>query len=206
MAKLQNLFDKKGRKPLKKLKLGVLFGGTSTEHEISVISGTSVIYYLDKEKYDIFPIYISKKGEWYRYQKDVKDIEIAKLGEEIKPLERIENELEYLRKLDVVFPVLHGKQGEDGTMQGLLEIAHIPYVGCRILASSVGMDKVYTKLIFDQIGLRQAPYLYIRKMQKGYYFIEKDFTKQLVSLQEISQKVEQTLHYPVFIKPSNSRI
>lgn len=95
------------------MKLAVIFGGTSTEHDVSVVSGTSVLKNLDKSKYEILPIYIDKNGEWYVYTKDIKQIEIARMGEEIEDLRKIENIMETLKKQDVVFPVLHGLGGED---------------------------------------------------------------------------------------------
>ena len=103
---------------MSKLKLGVIFGGMSTEHDVSITSGTSVIKNLDKEKYEIYPIYINKEGIWYEYTKDVKNIEVLEVGTEIEEKIKIQNPLEYIDELDVVFPVLHGKYGEDGTIQG----------------------------------------------------------------------------------------
>lgn len=90
------------------MKLAVIFGGQSTEHNVSVVSGTSVLKNLDKEKYEILPLYISKDGTWYKYTKNVRDIEIAKIDEEITELEKIDNVIETLKKQDVIFPVLHG--------------------------------------------------------------------------------------------------
>ena len=135
---------------MKKLKLGVIFGGMSTENEVSCLSGASVIKNLNKEKYDIFPIYIDKKGNWF----EVQDIEKnEKIGEELEDKKPIENVMEFLKTFDVVFPVLHGLYGEDGTIQGVFELLKIPYVGCGVLASSVGMDKVYSKIVFDKAGI-----------------------------------------------------
>ena len=116
------------------INLGVIFGGMSTENEVSVVSGESILKNLNKEKYNIFPIYIDKNGEWYNHQTK----------------EKIENIVEYLKPIDVVFPVLHGLYGEDGTIQGLFELLKKPYVGCKVLASSVGMDKAYAKIIFNR--------------------------------------------------------
>ena len=115
------------------MKIAVLFGGASSEHEVSISSGTSVIYNLDKTKYEIYPIYISKKGMFYKYIKNIKDIRILNVGEKIEELELIPNIIEYLKDIDVVFPVLHGKNGEDGSIQGLLETINKKYVGCKYL-------------------------------------------------------------------------
>ena len=131
------------------IKLGVIYGGISTEHDVSEMSAKSVIENLNKEKYDIHEIYINKYGKWY----EVKD------GEQ----EEIYNLLWTLKELDVVFPVLHGLGGEDGTIQGMLEMMQVPYVGCGVLASSVGMDKAYTKIVFDKAGIPQSTNIYIRK-------------------------------------------
>ena len=103
---------------MEKIKVGVIFGGQSTEHDVSVVSGSSVIKNLNKEKYEIYPIYISKNGEWFHYIKPVQDIEIFEIGEQPKELEKISNEFETLKKQDIIFPVLHGLYGEDGTIQG----------------------------------------------------------------------------------------
>ena len=131
---------------MSKIKIGVIFGGMSTEHDVSIVSGTSVAKKLDINKYDIFPIYIDK----------------------IENIQIIENVNNYLSELDVLFPVLHGLYGEDGTIQGLFELLKIPYVGCGVLASSIAMDKVYAKIIFDKAGIKQAKYEYIRKNNYEY--------------------------------------
>ena len=121
---------------MSKIKLGVIFGGMSTENEVSVKSAKSVLKNLDKNKYNIFPIYISKEGVWY-------------LCDSQEEKQTIGDIFKFLKNLDIVFPVLHGLYGEDGTIQGLLEMLKIPYVGCKVLASSIGMDKVYSKIIFE---------------------------------------------------------
>ena len=104
---------------MSKIKLGIIFGGMSTEHDVSVVSGTSVISNLNKEKYEIYPIYIDKQGIWYEYKSINKKY---KIGEKITDITFIENVFSYLKNLDVVFPVLHGLYGEDGSIQGLLEL------------------------------------------------------------------------------------
>ena len=186
---------------MEKIKLGVIFGGTSTEHEVSIVSGTSVIKNLNKEKYEIYPIYINKNGEWFKYTYQNQEF---KVGDEIIGKERIENIFEYLKKLDKVFPVLHGLGGEDGTIQGLLELLKIPYVGTRVLGSSICTDKAYTKLIFEKAAIPQAEYVYIRKNEDDYIFIEKDFTEEKCDIYELIQKITEKIEFPMFIKPSNS--
>ena len=168
------------------IKLGIVYGGVSTEHDISVMSAKSVIENLDKEKYEIHEIYINKYGKWYEVIDDEK--------------EEIYNLIWTLKKLDVVFPVLHGLGGEDGTIQGMLEMLKVPYVGCKVLASSVGMDKVYTKIIFEKAGIPEAPYVYIKKKENGYIIKNENFEEEEFKVESITKK----LNYPMFVKPSNS--
>ena len=173
-----------------KINLGIIFGGMSKEHEISIKSATSIINNLNKEKYNIFKVFIDKNGSWYDKNKNIE----------------IENVAEYLKKLDVVFPVLHGKYGEDGTIQGMLEILKIPYVGCKVLASSIGMDKVYTKIIFEKAGIKQTKYFYIKKYEEkdNYTLVQDNLIEKEINLEKIIEKIKSELQYPIFIKPSNS--
>ena len=189
---------------MSKIKLGVIFGGMSTEHDVSVVSCTSVIKNLNKEKYEIYPIYISKKGIWYKYLKNTNEIDILQIGESPKEIEKIEDIFTYLKNIDVIFPVLHGKYGEDGSIQGLLELLNVPYVGCGVVSSSVGMDKAYTKVIFEKAKIPQAKYVYIRKNEDKYIYIDEEFNESIFELDKLCKKVEERLKYPVFIKPSNS--
>ena len=168
------------------IKLGVIYGGISTEKEVSEMSAKSVLENLNKEKYEIHEIFINQYGKWF----EVKD----------NKKEEIYNLIWYLKELDVVFPVLHGKYGEDGTIQGMLEMLQVPYVGCGVLASSVGMDKVYTKMIFEKAGIPQAPYIYIRKQNDVYKIINDNFEEEELKFKTITSK----LKFPVFVKPSNS--
>lgn len=184
---------------MNKIKIGVIFGGMSTENEVSCISGASVIKHLNKEKYNVFPIYIDKIGNWYKVK--LEDIEKS---EELENKEHIENITEYLKQMDVIFPVLHGLYGEDGTIQGLFELLKIPYVGCEVLASSVGMDKVYTKLIFEKANINQAKYIYIRKYNEKYIYIDEEFNEKILELEDITKITNDKLRFPVFVKPSNS--
>lgn len=172
------------------IKLGVIFGGKSTENEISVKSATSILKNLNKEKYEIYKIYIDKNGEWYEYEENKK----------------IENIIKTLKSFDVVFPVLHGLYGEDGTIQGLLEMAGVKYVGCKVLASCVGMDKVYAKTIFEKAKINQAKYVYIKKYKnkEKYTYVEENFKEKDIDINEVIEIVKQKIKYPVFVKPSNS--
>lgn len=189
---------------MEKLKIGVIFGGMSTEHNVSVVSGTSIIKNLNKEKYEIFPIYIDEKGDWFHYAKHIEEIDILAIGDKITQIEKIQNPMEYLENIDVVFPVLHGLYGEDGTVQGMLELLNKKYVGCKVLSSSVCMDKAYAKVIFDRAQIEQAEYIYIRKYGDQYIYVDKNFNEEICSVDRICDIVEETLGFPVFIKPSNS--
>ena len=184
-----------------RINLGVIFGGVSTEHDVSIVSGTSVIKNLNKNKYNVFPIYIDKDGEWFKYEYNNEEL---KVGDEILKKDRIENICEYLKKLDVVFPVLHGLGGEDGTVQGMLELLNIPYVGTRVLGSSICMDKVYAKVVFEKANIPQAQYVYIRKHNENYIYVEDDFTEEEYNIYDITQKIIEKIDFPMFIKPSNS--
>ena len=164
------------------IKLGVIYGGISTEHDVSIMSAKSVIDNLDKEKYEVYEIYINEYGKWFEND------------------EEIYNLIWKLKELDVVFPVLHGLGGEDGTIQGMLEMLKVPYVGCGVLASSVGMDKVYTKIVFKKAGIPQAPYMYIQRRDDAYKIINENFEEEEFKIEKITSK----LNYPMFVKPSNS--
>lgn len=168
------------------IKLGIIHGGVSTEHEVSEMSTKSILENINKEKYEIHDIYINKYGKWFE-RKDGKEEEIYNL-------------IWYLKELDVAFPVLHGLWGEDGTIQGMLEMLQVPYVGCGVLASSVGMDKVYAKIIFNKAGINQTPYVYVHKKKDGYIIINENFDEEEFKIDTITSK----LKFPMFVKPSNS--
>ena len=167
---------------MSKIKVGVIFGGQSTEHDVSVVSGSSVIKNLNKEKYEIYPIYISEKGEWFHYIKPVQDIEIFEIGEQPKELEKISNEFETLKKQDIIFPVLHGLYGEDGT---------------------ICMDKVYAKMIFEKANINQAKAVVVNA-KNGYTYVDEELNHISTTIEGICKIVNEKLKYPVFVKPSNS--
>lgn len=171
---------------MKKIKLGIIYGGNSTEHEVSINSAKSVCNALDKEKYDIYKIYIDKVGNWYKEDN------------------KINNVFAYLKNLDVIFPILHGKYGEDGTIQGLFELLGVPYVGCKVTSSALGMDKIYAKMIFNKIGINTAKDIYIKRVKDKYYYINENFDEECLSLNIIADRVIDKLSLPVFIKPSRS--
>lgn len=181
--------------------IAVIFGGQSSEHEVSCMSVVNVASQIDREKYDVLLIGITQEGHWVKTD-SIESIQDGSwrqsgVGAAISPdaTEQCvilwENGQAEKRHVDVVFPVLHGLYGEDGTIQGLLELARIPYVGCGVLASAVSMDKLYTKIIVDDLGIRQAEYVPVRR-------------EELKDMAAAVAKVEAKLAYPVFVKPSNA--
>jgi D-alanine-D-alanine ligase len=184
----------------KRLRVGVLFGGRSGEHEVSLASAASVIRALDQEKYDVVPIGITKDGRWLvgtGAQKMLPDV--LRSGERvflppdptaatIVPVEQGGGRPSIA--VDVIFPVLHGTFGEDGTIQGFLELAGLPYVGPGVLASAVGMDKDVQKRLFEQAGLPVAPYLAIRRS---------DWEKEPAA---VAALIKKKFRFPVFVKPA----
>lgn len=180
-----------------KIKLSVIFGGMSTENEVSCMSAVSVMNNLNREKYDICPIYIDKNGNWFR-------IDSFEKVEDLENRVQIDNIVEFLKSFDIVFPVLHGLYGEDGTIQGMLELFKIPYVGCKVLASSIGMDKVYTKVVFDKANINQAKYTYVRRYKDKYIYVGNDFEESILTIDEVVKKIVENQKFNMFVKPSNS--
>lgn len=187
-----------------KINLCVMFGGESTEYEISLRSVTSVLDNLDKSKYDITMIGITRDGRWRLYDRDtsliISDNWYSENLKKITPDlgSKDSSFLIYDKdgsiskiKCDVVFPVLHGANGEDGKLQGLLEMAGIKYVGVGVLCSSVSMDKAYTKIVFENAGIDQADWVTINDYE-------------LDNIESIMTECENKLGYPMFIKPSNA--
>ncbi|EIM06407.1 D-alanine--D-alanine ligase B [Planococcus antarcticus DSM 14505] len=179
-----------------KKRIGLLYGGKSAEHEVSLSTALAVTKAIDFDAYEVYPIYITQDGEWKkgnRLEEIAKTIEQLQLtGESSKPND-ISGFLpsQSSEMLDVIIPLLHGPNGEDGTVQGLLEVMNIPYVGNGVLASSAGMDKVVMKQLFEQAGLKQTPYV---------YFIRREWDKN----QDFwLDKIETELAWPVFVKPAN---
>jgi len=187
----------------KRIRIGVIFGGRSVEHEVSLVSAASVINALDKEKYEVIPIGIASSGQW------LSSSETLRLLKEKQPIELEQEQLlipdprkQSLvaindgggvgKLLDVIFPVMHGKFGEDGAMQGLLELADLPYVGPGVLGSAVGMDKVIQKGLLIQANIPTAPSVW--------FTIEEYKERQ----KKIVAELERKLKYPLFVKPSNS--
>lgn len=186
-----------------KKRIAIVFGGQSSEHEVSRFSAEAVLRNIDREKFDVAMIGITKDGRWLSYDGPVELIgtgewqALAETGQKSnQPLlsagaAMVAAEKDN-RNIDVVFPVLHGCNGEDGTIQGLFEMAGIPYVGCGVLGSALGMDKAYAKIIFEKEGIPQGKYL---------VFSRKQIAREM---EQILTKVEGVLTYPCFVKPSNA--
>lgn len=183
----------------------ILFGGVSSEHDISLISAKSVIENTPKDKYDIITVGITKDGRWYLYTGDVENLPEDKWlcdKDKLKPAvispDRADHGIIVLGektekiKVDVVFPVLHGKNGEDGAVQGLLQLAGIPFVGCDMISSACCMDKVITNTLLDEAGIAQAKWLGLK---------EHEYKE---NGEEFIKKAEEYLGYPMFVKPANA--
>lgn len=186
------------------IKIGVVFGGKSSEHSISIMSGCSIAKNLNKLKYEVVPIYIDREGNWYEVLDDIYNMPSYKLGEEPINLKTIENVIKFMQELDCAFPVLRGKGGDDGSIQGLLNFTKIPYVGCGILSSSVAMDKLYMKTILAKAEVMQTKYFCIKNTANGIVSIDNKFNEKEVSMDELLELVYDKLKYPVFVKPANS--
>jgi D-alanine-D-alanine ligase len=188
----------------KKLRVGVIFGGRSGEHEVSLRSAESVINALDRNKYEIVPIAITKQGKWLASSEatnllpssviESADQHVAIFGDPTeRGLARLtgDSRSEGHDRLDVIIPILHGTYGEDGTIQGLLEMADLPYVGCGVLASAAGMDKVIMKRLFREAGL---PIVNLTHFLRAQW--EADAKK-------IEARVIEEIGFPCFVKPAN---
>ncbi len=185
------------------MKIAVIFGGMSNEHQISIISGTSIISHLDKTKYKIYPIYIDEKGDFYEYTKDINEIKVLTVNDKITELKKIDNIINYLQDIQVVFPVLHGRFGEDGTIQGFLSLIHKKYVGCQTLSSAICMDKEYTKMILSKNGINVAKGCCVKYSNNKFYLIT-DAGYEDTNKEEILKYVKDNYQLPIFIKAANS--
>jgi D-alanine-D-alanine ligase len=182
-----------------RIRVGVIYGGKSGEHEVSIASAASVFRHLDPAKYEAVPIKIAKDGQWLLEAEAPRSISAAEVHaqqHDLVPVAPADQAIEPTRAfsdrhIDVVFPVLHGPYGEDGTVQGLLELANVPYVGAGVLGSAAGMDKAVMKTLFAARGLPVGPYLVV---------LRRDWERNRSA---IIVRVEDDLHFPVFVKPAN---
>ena len=181
------------------MKLAVLFGSSSNEHEVSVVSACSIIKNLNKEKYEITPIYLDQQNEFYLWKKDVCEIGPMEMGILPDSLEKIEDPFSYLKSFDCVFLMIHGKNGEDGILASILDFLKIPYVGNKPVPSMITMDKIYTKDILELNHIKTAKYVSFTK-----YFDDYICNGEEMSFDEILEKVKNCLSFPMFVKPSNS--
>lgn len=175
-----------------KKKVAVLFGGQSTEHEVSRTSAASVLRNIDQSKYDVYPIGITKEGKWFEYTGKVDNIESGEWENDEFYKTPSGEKIIFNNEVDVVLPILHGQFGEDGTVQGLCKLRNIPCAGPGVMSSALCMDKIYTKYILEHAGIKQAPYVVVTNYD---YKTRKE---------ELVKKIENELNYPVFVKPANS--
>ncbi len=187
-------------------KVLVVFGGASSEHDISTVSAKFVIENIPADKYEVVMLGITKQGEWFKYTGKTENLPEDKWTQDKENLTKavispdaschglivFENGEAKTERIDVVFPVMHGKNGEDGTIQGLLQLAGIPYVGCDCASSAVCMDKALTNTVADCAGIPQAKWLGVTKYE---YSLNED---------AVIDKAEEYLGYPVFVKPANA--
>lgn len=191
---------------MEKLKLLILFGGRSTEYEVSLLSAYSILKNADREKYDILTVGITKEGDWYYYDGPIEAIRdgswcadtagmpSAAVSPSVSDHALLVFGADGVIKLrvDVIFPVMHGAYSEDGTLQGLLQLSGIPFVGCKCCASAIGMDKAYTKLLLRSIGVPQAKSIVIRASAIN------------TEYDQILERCENIGPYPLFVKPANA--
>ena len=171
---------------MNKIKLGLIYGGVSTEHEVSISSYESIVNNIDKDKYEITSFYISKDGTWFTDGKRTKDV------------------FNSLKEMDCVFPILHGKNGEDGNIAGMLEIIGVSYVGCKTLSSAICMDKVITKKLLEKANISVAKYMFIKKLNDNFYWVQDNYDYVLLDKEILDLSVNTLLNYPVVVKPSRS--
>lgn len=191
--------------PLQKLRVAVLFGGVSSEHEVSLMSAASIVENLSREKYDVSMVGITKEGRWLLYTGPVEGLSggawetsgqtvpaFLSPDPTVHGLVALTPQGAELLPIDCLFPALHGKNGEDGTLQGLFQLSGIPYVGCNTLSSAVCMDKAVTHSLLSGANIEQAHYL---------WFYADRFP---VAAETIKKKIVARLNFPVFVKPANA--
>lgn len=163
------------------LKILLIFGGNSSENKVSRKSAKSIIQNIDEDKFELTNVYIDKNNKWYLFQ-DLINIDNDTW---IKENLEIDNIISFLKEFDLVFPIIHGTNGEDGKLQGMLELFDIPFIGCKTTTSSIGMDKAFSKMIFDYLKIKQVPFLVINAKKYSYL------------------KIIKNLKFPMIVKPAN---
>lgn len=191
---------------MSKRKIAVIFGGVSSEHEVSLLSTASVLRNIPRERFDTVNVGITKNGRWFRYDGEIEKIENGEWendNEKLTPAaispDRSVHGLVYMGKnggysteyVDAAFPVLHGRNGEDGTIQGLFTLAHIPFVGCDLLSSAVCMDKAVTNALLDHFGIKRCAWRSVLK-------------KDMDKFDGLERSLRAELSYPMFVKPANA--
>ncbi len=189
-----------------KIRLGIIYGGKSSEHEVSLRTALAIMNAVDADKYELTPIYVQLDGNWIKGQPvsgKLEGIHMLRLTEEnntvttpeeagqIVPVQKASPVFGIGGEVDVIFPVVHGPNGEDGTIQGLLELANLPYVGAGVMASAVGLDKWMMKNVFAQAGLPQVKYIGVLRSQWER------------NQEQVAEQIERELGYPCFVKPAN---
>jgi D-alanine-D-alanine ligase len=178
---------------MERQRVAVLFGGRSGEHEVSIVSARSVMAALDRERWEVVPLGITKRGEWLTpgETQAALDAGARAFDGPAHPLLTSSEALEALASADVAFPLVHGTYGEDGRLQGLLEMADLPYAGAGVAASAIGMDKAVMKALFREAGIPVADYAVVRAWEA------RD------NASAAREYVEETIDYPCFVKPAN---
>ncbi len=185
---------------MKKINVAVLFGGVSPEHDVSIKSAYNIMCVLDKEKYNVIPVYITKSGEWFLYDGEISNllnVNIENVGYRVtlspssyeKGLVKFNKNKYSIIPIDLAFPVLHGNTGEDGSIQGLLQLANIKFVGCGILSSAISFDKAYTKIIVQSLGIKQ---------------VKSVILKDIKNYEDAVIEIKKSLKYPIFVKPAKA--
>lgn len=174
------------------MKIFLVYGGKSAEHDISIMSAFSIIKEIYYEYYEVVPVYITREGKWI-LGKTVSDVSELKEANDLK-LEKTQDYFDFSvfqKEESIIFPVLHGPNGEDGTVQGLFEVLDVPYVGAGVLASATGMDKIISKVLFEHAGLPQVAYEVVK------------ITDWKTEPEDVLNEVENSLGFPIYVKPAN---
>ncbi len=181
------------------MKLAILFGSSSNEHEVSVTSATSIIKNLNKHKYQITPIYLDKNNHFYLWTKPVDTITVLPVGSLPQELEPLANPFSYLKQFDLVWIVIHGKNGEDGTLASIFDFLNIKYLGNKPRASLVTMDKILTKIILEYNHIKTMDFLYFTKYNNEYLYEDTS-----INLNQMKEVITAKFNYPIYLKPANS--